>query len=73
MIYDVSGDFGSRRGVDVGSITLHPSGLPHGPVSADSVRRGRIGSSAGGGGSFFAGCDDDSPARLGIAASIRAG
>jgi homogentisate 1,2-dioxygenase len=31
MIYYVSGDFGSRRGVEVGSITLHPSGLPHGP------------------------------------------
>jgi homogentisate 1,2-dioxygenase len=31
LIYYVSGDFGSRRGVDVGSITLHPSGLPHGP------------------------------------------
>ena len=31
MIYYVSGDFGSRKGVDVGSITLHPSGLPHGP------------------------------------------
>jgi homogentisate 1,2-dioxygenase len=30
-IYYVSGSFGSRRGVDVGSITLHPSGLPHGP------------------------------------------
>ena len=27
----VSGSFGSRKGVDVGSITLHPSGLPHGP------------------------------------------
>ena len=27
----MSGEFGSRRGVDVGSITLHPSGLPHGP------------------------------------------
>jgi homogentisate 1,2-dioxygenase len=27
----VSGKFGSRRGVDVGSITLHPSGLRHGP------------------------------------------
>src|SRR5207253_219098 len=25
------GYLGSRRGVDVGSITLHPSGLPHGP------------------------------------------
>jgi homogentisate 1,2-dioxygenase len=32
MIYYVSGNFGSRRGVDVGSITLHPSGLPHGPA-----------------------------------------
>lgn len=32
MIYYVSGDFSSRRGVDVGSITLHPSGLPHGPA-----------------------------------------
>src|SRR5436305_7222355 len=31
MIYDVSGSCGSRRGIDVGSITLHPSGLPHGP------------------------------------------
>jgi homogentisate 1,2-dioxygenase len=31
MIYYVSGSFGSRKGVDVGSITLHPSGLPHGP------------------------------------------
>jgi homogentisate 1,2-dioxygenase len=31
MIYYVSGEFGSRRGLDVGSITLHPSGLPHGP------------------------------------------
>ena len=31
MIYYVSGNFGSRRGISVGSITLHPSGLPHGP------------------------------------------
>ena len=31
MIYYVSGNFGSRRGIEVGSITLHPSGLPHGP------------------------------------------
>ena len=31
MIYYVSGEFSSRRGVDVGAITLHPSGLPHGP------------------------------------------
>ena len=31
MIYYVSCNFGSRKGVEVGSITLHPSGLPHGP------------------------------------------
>jgi homogentisate 1,2-dioxygenase len=30
-IYYVSGDFGSRKGIEQGSITLHPSGLPHGP------------------------------------------
>jgi homogentisate 1,2-dioxygenase len=30
-IYYVDGQFGSRKGVDVGMITLHPSGLPHGP------------------------------------------
>jgi homogentisate 1,2-dioxygenase len=31
MIYYVSGNFASRRGIDIGSITLHPSGIPHGP------------------------------------------
>ncbi|MGH2867774.1 MAG: homogentisate 1,2-dioxygenase [Solirubrobacteraceae bacterium] len=31
MIYYVSGSFGSRKGIDAGSVTLHPSGLPHGP------------------------------------------
>ena len=31
MIYYVDGNFSSRRGIDVGSVTLHPSGLPHGP------------------------------------------
>src|SRR3954449_4134575 len=31
MIYYVSGNFGSRRGIEVGSVTLHPTGLPHGP------------------------------------------
>src|SRR6185436_19409905 len=31
MIYYVDGQFGSRKGVDIGAITLHPSGLPHGP------------------------------------------
>lgn len=31
MIYYVNGNFGSRRGVELGSITLHPRGIPHGP------------------------------------------
>ena len=31
VIYYVAGQFMSRRGIAPGSITLHPSGLPHGP------------------------------------------
>ncbi len=31
VMYYVSGNFMSRRGVEVGSITLHPRGIPHGP------------------------------------------
>src|SRR5665213_2972698 len=31
MIYYVDGNFSSRKGIDLGSITLHPTGLPHGP------------------------------------------
>ncbi|WP_336866723.1 homogentisate 1,2-dioxygenase [Peribacillus frigoritolerans] len=31
VLYYVDGDFMSRRGIETGSITLHPSGLPHGP------------------------------------------
>ncbi|HUE76039.1 MAG TPA: homogentisate 1,2-dioxygenase [Chloroflexota bacterium] len=31
VIYYVSGSFGSRRGIEIGSITLHPHGIPHGP------------------------------------------
>lgn len=31
VLYYVRGQFGSRRGVDIGSITLHPHGIPHGP------------------------------------------
>ena len=52
-IYYVDGQFGSRKGVDVGTITLHPSGLPHGPqpglversigVRADRRARGDVG------------------------------
>jgi homogentisate 1,2-dioxygenase len=31
MIYYVDGNFSSRKGIEIGSVTLHPSGLPHGP------------------------------------------
>jgi homogentisate 1,2-dioxygenase len=31
ILYYVEGQFMSRRGIEIGSITLHPSGLPHGP------------------------------------------
>lgn len=31
VLYYVKGNFMSRRGISEGSITLHPTGLPHGP------------------------------------------
>ena len=31
VLFYVEGEFGSRRGVDIGSLTLHPGGIPHGP------------------------------------------
>ncbi len=31
ILYYVEGDFMSRKGVGLGSITFHPAGLPHGP------------------------------------------
>ncbi|MBN1530780.1 MAG: homogentisate 1,2-dioxygenase [Thermoleophilaceae bacterium] len=31
VMFYAAGDYAARRGVEVGSITLHPSGLPHGP------------------------------------------
>ena len=31
VMYYVAGEYGARKGVDIGCITLHPSGLPHGP------------------------------------------
>jgi len=30
MFY-AEGDYAARKGVDLGCVTLHPSGLPHGP------------------------------------------
>jgi homogentisate 1,2-dioxygenase len=31
VLYYVNDKFGSRRGIEAGSITLHPLGIPHGP------------------------------------------
>jgi homogentisate 1,2-dioxygenase len=31
VMYYVEGDYAARKGVEIGSFTLHPSGLPHGP------------------------------------------
>ncbi|HLO03387.1 MAG TPA: homogentisate 1,2-dioxygenase [Symbiobacteriaceae bacterium] len=31
VLYYVEGNFMSRRGIEVGSVTIHPAGLPHGP------------------------------------------
>jgi homogentisate 1,2-dioxygenase len=44
VLYYVRGQFGSRRGVEEGSFTLHPRGIPHGPhpgtiVASRSVTR----------------------------------
>ncbi|MEM1166846.1 MAG: homogentisate 1,2-dioxygenase [Planctomycetota bacterium] len=31
VLYYVEGNFGSRNGIEVGSLTCHPQGIPHGP------------------------------------------
>jgi homogentisate 1,2-dioxygenase len=31
VIYYASSEFMSRKGIEYGSITLHPDGIPHGP------------------------------------------
>jgi homogentisate 1,2-dioxygenase len=31
VMFYASGEFGSRRGIEIASFTLHPSGLAHGP------------------------------------------
>ena len=44
VLFYVRGNFGSRRGIEGGSITLHPRGIPHGPhpgtimASKDALR-----------------------------------
>ncbi len=31
VMFYADGDYGARKGVEIGCLTLHPSGLPHGP------------------------------------------
>ena len=31
VLFYVEGEFGSRKGVEIGSLTMHPGGIPHGP------------------------------------------
>lgn len=31
VLYYVEGNFGSRKGIEIGSMTAHPQGIPHGP------------------------------------------
>jgi homogentisate 1,2-dioxygenase len=31
VLYYVEGDYKARKGIEVGSITMHPQGIPHGP------------------------------------------
>jgi len=31
VMFYAAGDYAARKGVDIGAVTLHPSGLPHGP------------------------------------------
>ncbi|HEX8876477.1 MAG TPA: hypothetical protein VF777_06995 [Phycisphaerales bacterium] len=31
VLYYVDGNFGSRKGIEIGSLTAHPQGIPHGP------------------------------------------
>lgn len=38
VLFYVDGEFGSRRGVELGSMTLHPGGIPHGPHPGTIMR-----------------------------------
>ncbi len=42
VLYYVRGNFGSRRGVDLGSFTLHPHGIPHGPHPGTIVASNKV-------------------------------
>lgn len=38
VLFYVEGEFGSRKGVESGSLTLHPGGIPHGPHPGTIMR-----------------------------------
>ncbi len=38
VLFYVEGEFASRKGVDIGSFTLHPGGIPHGPHPGTIMR-----------------------------------
>ncbi|HEY4302024.1 MAG TPA: homogentisate 1,2-dioxygenase [Candidatus Didemnitutus sp.] len=38
VLFYVRGNFGSRRGVEPGSFTLHPQGIPHGPHPGTTLK-----------------------------------
>ena len=38
VLFYVRGNFGSRKGVEPGSFTLHPQGIPHGPHPGTTMR-----------------------------------
>jgi len=38
VMFDAAGNYGARKGVDVGCVTLHPSGRPHGPQPGTAER-----------------------------------
>src|SRR5262249_8565018 len=42
VLYYARGQFGSRRGVEDASITLHPRGIPHGPHPGTIVASRRM-------------------------------
>jgi homogentisate 1,2-dioxygenase len=44
VIYYASAEFMSRKGIEYGSVTLHPDGIPHGPHpgrTEESIGRAR--------------------------------
>ncbi|HKB57330.1 MAG TPA: homogentisate 1,2-dioxygenase domain-containing protein, partial [Lacunisphaera sp.] len=38
VLFYVRGNFGSRKGVEPGSFTLHPQGIPHGPHPGTTLK-----------------------------------